>query len=111
MKKIINIMVEIESDTDFNLDELAVGKYVDDESSDGHALLISEGTLEDDKYFRVNDYIKVEDVTSKVETKRKECIAVMLLNNKFNNEQDYKDVYDTFDKDEKEEIEKEKFQI
>ncbi len=106
MKKVIKFVVEIESDDELNLDELAVGKYDEDETDSNTTLLLSEGKLGDDKFFRVTQYLKVEDVTEQLENKKNELIAVQMLNNMFEGNIKFKTEFSKLDKDEQKDIDK-----
>jgi hypothetical protein len=107
MKRIIKLIVEIDTDEDFNLDELAVGKYAEDTTADAQTLLITEGKIGQESYFKVTDYIKVEDITQEIEDKKQQLIGVTYMNRRFYSNADYDEVFETFDDDEKESINKE----
>lgn len=111
MKKIIKMIVEIESDDDFNLDELAVGKYVEDSTAGEESVLLTEGELGEETFFRVKEYHKVEDVTEKVKTQREQLIAIGHLNNTIISDNDYEKIYSNeLDEEEQKEIEVAKFE-
>ena len=107
MKKIIKLVVEIETDKDFNLDELAVGKYSEKDDGTEQGLIISEGEVDKEKFFRVNDYLKVEDVTNKHKELKQQMIGLAFMNNRFLMDADFDEEYNKLTDDEKEEIEEE----
>ena len=107
MKKIIKLVVEIESDDEFNLDELAVGKYTENELNNEQQLVIAEGEVNKDKFFRVNDYLKVEDITEDFKTLKQKLIGLNYMNNRFLSDIDYIEEYEKLDDDDKKFIEEE----
>ena len=107
MKKIIKLIVEIDSDNEFNLDELAVGKYTETESDNEQHLVISEGEVDKDKFFRVKDYLKVEDITEQYKELKQQLIGVEFMNNRFTTDIHFEEEYNTLHEDDQKLIDEE----
>lgn len=101
-KKIVKIIAEIETDDDFNLDELTIGRLT--EQNNKTIVVLEEGTPDDDKYFKINDYLKIDIITDDVEKYRKEEIATLTLGNMFKKERDYIEAYSRLDEEERKEV-------
>ena len=64
-KKRVLIEAVIEVDKDFDINELAIGKYYEDSLADAEMILMKQGDADSKEYFRVIDYIKIKELESK----------------------------------------------
>lgn len=66
IKKRVLIEAIIEVDEDFVVDDLAIGKYYEDPLADAEMILMKQGDLDSEEYFRVIDYVQLTELESEV---------------------------------------------
>lgn len=64
VKKRILIEAIIEVDEDFDVNELAIGRYYEDSLADAEMILMKQGDADSEEYFRVIDYVQMEELES-----------------------------------------------
>ena len=64
VKKRILIEAIIEVDEDFDVNELAIGRYYEDSLTDAEMILMKQGDADSEEYFRVIDYVQMEELES-----------------------------------------------
>lgn len=64
VRKRILIEAVIEVDENFVVDELGIGRYYEDSISNAEMLLMKQGEHDSDDYFRVIDYVHIQQLES-----------------------------------------------